>query len=70
MGEDVILCDDLRIFVDGPFQHRNVPDAVRLACPKERSIDFVREIVSVTHDVSLHYEHEGYIEITPKVLVS
>lgn len=66
-GKDVIICDDLRIYVDGPFGHGNVPANVRPACPVERNIDFIHDIMANTHDIKQMYEHEGYVMITPKV---
>ena len=65
-AKDVIICDDLRIYVDGPFQHKNVPEDVRPFCPRDRNIDFVYRLMDATHDVKELYEHEGYILITPK----
>lgn len=65
-SRDVIICDDLRIYTDGPFQSGNVPADVRPFCPKERNIDFVHRLMDATHDVQELYEHEGYILITPK----
>lgn len=65
-GEDVIVIDDLRIYVDGPFGSGNLPAKLRPFCPRERSIDFVRDIMGSTHEVTLKYEDEGYILLTPK----
>ena len=65
-AKDVIVCDDLRIYVDGPFQHGNVPDNVRPHCPKTRGVGFAHELFGATHDVEELYEHEGYLLITPK----
>jgi hypothetical protein len=65
-AKDVIVCDDLRIYTDGPFQSGNVPPDVRSFCPKERDIGFVHEIMGGTHNIEELYEHEGYILITPK----
>jgi hypothetical protein len=65
-GQDVIICDDLRIYMDGPFQHGNLPADLRSLCPAERNIDFVHQIMGTTHDIELLFEHEGYIVMTPK----
>ena len=65
-ARDVIVCDDLRIYVDGPFQHGNAPDSVRPYCPKVRGVGFAHELFGATHDVQELYEHEGYLLITPK----
>lgn len=65
-GHDIIAVDDARIYLDGPFQHGNLPDVVRPFCPKERSVDFVYHFFRDTHDIAIHYEHEGYLLLTPK----
>lgn len=65
--KDVILIDDLRIYVDGPFGSGNLPADLRPLCPRRRSIDFVHKIMGETHDVHTFFEHEGYIMLTPKI---
>jgi len=65
-GRDVVVCDDLRIYKDGPFAHNNVPAGLRGLCPKERGIRFVHRIMGETHDIEELYEHEGYLLLTPK----
>jgi hypothetical protein len=65
-SKDVIIADDLRIYLDGPFGHGNLPDNVRPFCPTDRSIDFVYDIMGRTHEIRPLYEHEGYIVMTPK----
>jgi hypothetical protein len=66
LSRDVVLVDDLRIYLDGPFQHGNLPPDVRPHCPTERGIGFISEIVGETHDIALSYDHEGYVLLTPK----
>lgn len=66
LGRDVVVCDDLRIYVDGAFQHGNLPADLRPLCPADRSIDFAHRIMGATHDVKELYEHEGYLLLTPK----
>ena len=63
---DVILCDDLRIWVDGPFASRNLPADVRPYCPKVRSAAFFAEIFGETHDVHFNYVDEGYVALVPR----
>jgi hypothetical protein len=63
---DVILIDDARIFIDGPFQHGNLPEHLRPLCPKERNIDFITELFNDTHHIQIFFEHEGYIKLMPK----
>lgn len=69
-AQDVVICDDLRIYVDGPFQHGNLPENLRSLCPKTRNIDFVYHLMGDTHNVEQIWDHEGYIMITPKVTAS
>ncbi|MDE2472759.1 MAG: hypothetical protein KGL35_29560 [Bradyrhizobium sp.] len=66
LSRDVVLVDDLRIYVDGPFGHGNLPPNVRPHCPAERGIGFIHETMGATHDVALLYDHEGYVVMTPK----
>lgn len=66
LARDVVAVDDLRIYLDGPFQHGNLPAELRPLCPKRRGVDFVHAAMGATHDVALLYEHEGYLLLTPK----
>lgn len=68
LAKDVVICDDARIYIDGPFAHGNLPADVRPACPKDRDIDFVHRIMAPTHDIHVMYDHEGYMIMTPKGL--
>lgn len=65
-ARDVIIADDARIWLDGPFQSQNLPPALRPLCPANRNIDFIHEIMGGTHDIHVEYGHEGYIVMTPK----
>ena len=65
-GHDVVICDDLRIYMDGPFQHHNLPPDLRPLCPAERSVQFAYDIMGATHDIRPLFEHEGYLMMTPK----
>jgi hypothetical protein len=65
-GRDVVLCDDLRIYKEGPFMHGNLPEDMRALCPTDRNIDFVHEVMDATHDFQEFYEHEGYLLLAPK----
>lgn len=64
-GKDVVIIDDLRIYIDGPFQHGNLPVNVRPMCPKARNVHFVKAVMGATHTVELLYDHEGYILLLP-----
>lgn len=65
-GKDVIVCDDLRIYMDGPFQHQNLPADLRPLCPSDRDPEFLHEIMGGTHDIEFIFAHEGYVLMTPK----
>ena len=65
-GKDIILVDDLRIWVDGAFGSGNLPDNVRPFCPRNRDASFFREVFDLTHDVRFDYANEGYVVVTPK----
>lgn len=65
-NRDVIICDDLRIYEDGPYAHGNLPTDLRHLCPADRNIDFVFQLMGQTHHIERLYEHEGYLLMTPK----
>lgn len=65
-GMDVVVCDDLRVYEDGPYGHNNVPPELRPMCPADRSTGFVESTMGRTHRVERLYEHEGYLLLTPK----
>lgn len=68
--KDVFLIDDLRIYVDGPFQYpshtwpfiKNYPNFF----PHKDGINFIKNLFDNTHDIKEIYDHEGYLLITPK----
>ena len=64
-GRDVILCDDLRVWIDAPFASGNLPESVRPFCPRERSAEMFERVLGTTHTVTLRYEDEGYVMLTP-----
>jgi hypothetical protein len=63
---DVIICDDLRIYRDGPYRHGNLPEHLRPLCPVERNVDFAYDLFDATHDIRELYDDEGYLLLTPK----
>jgi hypothetical protein len=69
LGQDVLLIDDARIWLDDmPYLGADInlgPD-FRHLIPEERNIDFVHDIMGHTHDVEMVYKNEGYIKLTPK----
>tara|TARA_Y100001938_G_C8090024_1_gene434452 strand:- start:1862 stop:2473 length:612 start_codon:yes stop_codon:yes gene_type:complete len=68
--DDIILIDDLRIYLDGPFQypghtwpHRaKYPDFF----PHKDGIKFIEEMFEDTHSFHKIYNHEGYLLLLPK----
>lgn len=65
-GKDVVLVDDLRIWVDGAFGSGNLPATVRPFCPRQRDASFFGRVFGATHDVRFDYAQEGYVVLTPK----
>lgn len=63
---DVLLVDDLRIWIDGPFGHGNLPADVRGFCPKERDASFFMDIFHDTHRIDFFWDREGYVSILPR----
>ena len=66
-GCDVVLCDDLRIWQDGPYASGNLPANVRPWCPKVRDAGLFAAILGRTHTVRFDYADEGYTILTPKL---
>ena len=67
---DYFLIDDLRIYVDGPFQYpgnswphyKDYPGYF----PHPDGIGFAQRAFADTHDIKQIYDHEGYLFISPK----
>jgi hypothetical protein len=70
VSNDCFLIDDLRIYIDGPFQypgsswphHKNYPDFF----PHKEGIKFAEDAFGSTHSIKQIYDHEGYLFVTPK----
>jgi hypothetical protein len=63
-SNDVFIIDDLRIYMDGLFEHGNWIDR-----PRSETVDgiyFIEELFNSTHDIELSFRHEGYIFLTPR----
>jgi hypothetical protein len=60
-GQDVILIDDLRIYVDGEYELGKHPHGEPVG-----NIDFVYELFSDTHNIDFSYSHTGYLILVPK----
>lgn len=63
---DVILIDDLRIYEEGTFGSGPCPPSHSVLKPEHRNIDFVFHLFGESHNVTRHYENEGYLSLTPK----
>ena len=60
ISNDVLLMDDLRMYVDRPFQHGNW-----FLREPENNYDFVNDLIGTTHTITEHMAHEGYIICLP-----
>lgn len=63
---DVILIDDARLWLDGPFRPIR-EDLVEACTPTERGVEFIVELFQVSHDLTLLHDHEGFIVLTPRL---
>lgn len=63
VSRDVFIIDDLRIYVDGPFEGGNWSNRLTLGGD---GIDFIYELLGNTHTIDLMYEDQGYIVCVPK----
>jgi len=61
-NHDVIICDDLRIYEDGPFDHGNWKDRLQFG---DLGTTFIYEIMGGIYSIKKIYQHEGYIYILP-----
>ena len=59
---DVIICDDLRIYEDGPFDEGNWPLRSKLGGD---NIDFIYDAFGNTHYIEKDYRWQGFLVITP-----
>jgi len=66
LGQDVITCDDLRLYVDGPYGHGPLIARELETCPEVRNIDFVYDIMGETHHIATSVKDDGYIILTPR----
>jgi len=63
-GEYVILIDDLRFYTKDNFISGNLPDEFMV-----KGYEDILNMFKETHDYKIHLEDDGYLEITPKILV-
>jgi hypothetical protein len=62
-SRDVIIIDDLRIYIDGPFGRGNADPLVRAP---SRGLDFIVDPFKQTHNYSIMWEDEGYMMLSPR----
>jgi hypothetical protein len=62
-GRDVIIIDDLRIYIDGPFGRGIAAPVVK---SPTRSLDFIIDCFKDTHNYSVMWEDEGYMMLSPR----
>jgi hypothetical protein len=62
---DVVIIDDARIYIDGPFDNGNLPPDWPPLRGVTRSLDFIRKAFAGTHNVAIDYADEGYVLVSP-----
>lgn len=67
-GRDVVLVDDLRVWIDGAFGSGNLPASVRPFCPKRRDASFFEAAFGATHMVAFDWADEGYVTVMPRTM--
>jgi len=71
-AKDVLLIDDTRIYVPGPYEMGDAPDDLLLALDGiERGphgLDFVRDLYGDTHGCIIDHRHHGYMMVFPRML--
>ena len=61
--QDVILCDDLRIYEHGPYESQNMDEAGHGSI-KRYGLNFLEKL-KPKYNIIKHYQCEGYLEIIP-----
>lgn len=61
-NHDVIICDDLRIYEDGPFPHGTWSGRFQFG---DLGTKFIYETMGAIYNIEKVYQHEGYIHILP-----
>jgi hypothetical protein len=66
---DYFIIDDLRIYIDGPFQYvaKSWPyiEMYPTFFPHSDGIGFIEKLFSKTHNIIKDYRHEGYLLLNP-----
>ncbi len=60
-NRDVIIIDDLRIYINGNYELGNIPFGEPVG-----NIDFVYELFDNTHNIEICNSHTGYLILLPK----
>jgi hypothetical protein len=71
---DYFLIDDLRVYIDGPFQYpfSSHPDSQKFKqkypnyFPSKNGISFIEKLIGNTHNIEKIWDHEGYLYAYPK----
>lgn len=71
-ARDVILIDDCRIYVPGPYGDGDAPQEVLEATAGvvergPQALDFVRDLYGATHGFVIDFEHQGYGMLFPRL---
>lgn len=63
----VVLVDDLRIYIDGPFAHGNLPAGYTGlgSLARRRAAQAIFQALGETHDCQTFYDEEGYAVLAP-----
>jgi len=59
--KDVILIDDIKIYMDGQFELGNLPDR-----DNSLNLNFINELFEDSHKSTILFNHDGYMIIEPK----
>jgi len=62
--KDVVLIDDLKIYIDGPFGNGVAHPMIR--SQRARGLDFIIDAFKDTHNYSVMWEDEGYMMLNPR----
>ena len=65
-GQDVILIDDARLYVEGPYGGGPLPAWAQTLPPERRNIDFIYRLLNTTHEINIDYADEGYVVCLPR----
>ena len=70
-ARDVLLIDDARIYVPGPYSGGDIPEdwpPVQNIGRGPRRLDFIRELYKDTHGMVIDYANQGTVMVFPRIL--